>query len=160
MLSPFVKSQIADAVMMVMLAVFTAFLWLDLRVIREEIGAMRAERDFLALKVKEIRKNAESTRQKVSGIRIVRVSAYSSTPDQTDDTPFITASGTEVRDGVAAANFLPFGTKIKLQDAFGEKTFIVEDRMKRDGLVDVWFPTREAALAFGVRNLKMEILSN
>ncbi|MDP3003980.1 MAG: hypothetical protein Q8N43_00505, partial [Candidatus Azambacteria bacterium] len=36
----------------------------------------------------------------------VVLTAYSSTPDQTDDTPFITASNTRVRDGIVAANFL------------------------------------------------------
>src|SRR4030042_3654518 len=39
------------------------------------------------------------------------VTAYSSTPEETDDTPFITASGNYVRPGVIAANFLPFGTQ-------------------------------------------------
>src|SRR3989338_6396754 len=38
----------------------------------------------------------------------VWVTAYSSSPDETDDTPFITASGGDVRDGVMAAYFLPF----------------------------------------------------
>src|SRR3989344_1966573 len=62
---------------------------------------------------------------------LVAASAYSSTPDQTDDSPFITAWNTRVRDGIIAANFLPFGTKIKIPDAYGDKIFIVEDRMNR-----------------------------
>ena len=33
------------------------------------------------------------------------ITAYSSTPEETDSTPFITASGSHVRNGVAAANF-------------------------------------------------------
>ena len=41
----------------------------------------------------------------------VWVTAYSSTPEETDDTPRITASGGEVRDGIVAANFLPFGAE-------------------------------------------------
>src|SRR5258708_6536739 len=56
----------------------------------------------------------------------VRVTAYSSTPDQTDDTPFITASGYHVHDGVIAANFLPFGTKLTIPSVFGDKIFTVE----------------------------------
>src|SRR3990167_1248447 len=45
--------------------------------------------------------------------RYVTITAYSSTPEETDSTPFITASGTHVRDGVVAANFLPLGTDRK-----------------------------------------------
>src|SRR3989344_3213041 len=62
---------------------------------------------------------------------ILAATAYSSTPDQTDDTPFITAKGTTVRDGIIAANFLPFGTRIKIPDIYGDKIFVVEDRMNR-----------------------------
>lgn len=36
--------------------------------------------------------------------------AYSSTNGQTDGTPYLTAIGTPVRDGIIAANFLPIGT--------------------------------------------------
>lgn len=91
---------------------------------------------------------------------IVPSTAYSSTPDQTDDTPFITAAGTHVRDGVVAANFLPLGTIIKIPELYGEKTFIVEDRMNKryDYRVDVWFPTREDAKEFGLRKIKIEVL--
>lgn len=93
-------------------------------------------------------------------IFIVPATAYSSTPDQTDDTPFITAAGTHVRDGVVAANFLPLGTVIKIPELYGEKTFVVEDRMNKryDYRVDVWFPTREAAKEFGLRKIKIEVL--
>ncbi|MCG2688749.1 hypothetical protein L6250_03930, partial [Candidatus Parcubacteria bacterium] len=59
----------------------------------------------------------------------VTVSAYSSTNGQTDDTPYLTAFGTHVRDGIVAANFLPVGTVIRFPDKFGDKLFVVEDRM-------------------------------
>src|SRR3989338_1243839 len=57
----------------------------------------------------------------------VRATAYSSTPDQTDDTPFITANGTYVKDGIIAANFyvdgyrVPFGTLVRIPEIYGEK---------------------------------------
>ncbi len=44
----------------------------------------------------------------------VIVTAYSSSSLQTDSTPFITAAGTEVRDGIIANNLLAFGTKVKI----------------------------------------------
>lgn len=92
----------------------------------------------------------------------VIVTGYSSTPDQTDEDPFITASGKPVREGVIAANFLPFGTKVKLPALYGEKTFVVEDRMHpRMGYqIDIWFPSRWQALDFGAKTTYIEILES
>ncbi|MEK7604093.1 MAG: hypothetical protein AAB461_03200 [Patescibacteria group bacterium] len=92
---------------------------------------------------------------------VVTATAYSSTIDQTDDTPFITASQTYVRDGVIAANFLPFGTAVKIPDLYGDKIFIVEDRMNKRYLqrVDIWFPERQSALEFGIKQIRIEIVS-
>ena len=90
------------------------------------------------------------------------ITAYSSTVDQTNNQPFITASGAWVRDGIVAANFLPFGTRIRIPEVFGDKIFVVKDRMhvKNNHKVDVWFPSRQEALAFGVKNTYIEILAN
>jgi 3D (Asp-Asp-Asp) domain-containing protein len=91
----------------------------------------------------------------------VSVSAYSSTPDQTDDSPFITAKGTYVRDGIVAANFLPMGTAIKIPAIYGDKIFIVEDRMNKRYWynMDIWMADRSAALKFGRKTLTIEIVS-
>ncbi|MCH7828716.1 3D domain-containing protein [Patescibacteria group bacterium] len=95
----------------------------------------------------------------VKTIRVV-VTAYSSTPEQTDDTPFITASGTKVREGIVAANFLPIGTKIKLPDIYGDKIFVVEDRMhpRKKYMVDIWFASFQEAKAFGAKLTYVEVL--
>src|SRR3989344_4924360 len=92
---------------------------------------------------------------------IVSASAYSSSVDETDDTPFITAKGTYVRDGIVAANFLPFGTAIKIPEVFGDKIFIVEDRMNKRYRynVDVWFPSKELAKQFGRKTVRIEVIS-
>jgi 3D (Asp-Asp-Asp) domain-containing protein len=94
-------------------------------------------------------------------IRTVKVpmTAYSSTPDQTDDTPFITASGTHVRDGIVAANFLPIGTQVKIPEMYGDKIFVVEDRMnaRYHYKMDIWMETRQEAMNFGLRYLEVEI---
>jgi len=92
----------------------------------------------------------------------VWVTAYSSTPDQTDDSPFITAANTPVRHGVIAANFLPFGTEVKIPALFGDEVFIVEDRMHRrkSGFIDVWMPTRKAALKFGIKRTEIVIIEH
>jgi len=91
----------------------------------------------------------------------VVITAYSSTPEQTDDTPFITASGKTTKDGIIANNYLPFGTKIKIPELYGEKVFIVEDRMswrKGNYHFDVWFPSYQEAKNFGVKRAVIEIL--
>lgn len=93
--------------------------------------------------------------------RWVTVTAYSSTVDQCDSTPFITASGTRVRDGIIATNALAFGTKVKFPSLYGDKIFTVEDRMNKrySDRADIWFETREEAIRFGVRKLEMVIVS-
>ena len=84
--------------------------------------------------------------------------AYSPTVDQNDASPCITASGTVVRKGVVATNFLPIGTRLKI----GEEVYVVEDRMnaKYNGkkIIDIWHPTTKEALAFGSKRLEIEIL--
>lgn len=98
-----------------------------------------------------------------STIRRIRVvlTAYSSTVAQTDSTPFITANGTYVHDGVVANNGLPFGTEIRIPELYGDKVFSVEDRMHwrmGDYRFDIWFPTYEQAKKFGVRYAYVEVL--
>jgi len=92
----------------------------------------------------------------------VIVTGYSSTPEETDDTPFITAQGTAVRDGIVAANFLPFGTKIMIPTFYGDKVFVVEDRMntRKKYQVDIWFPSQEQALHFGAAATYIEVLES
>ena len=101
----------------------------------------------------------EAPKQEPKRVMWVTVTAYSSTPDQTDDTPFYTANGTHVHDGIVAANFLKFGTKVHFPDYFGGKEFSVEDRMNKrfPDRMDIWFATREEAVKFGIRELKVEI---
>lgn len=102
---------------------------------------------------------------KISERKKMVVTAYSSTIDQTDRSPFITASNTRVRDGIVAWNSSPFGfgTRILIPEEFGpNKIFVVEDRMARrhKNKVDIWFPTRKAAKKFGIRELEILVLEN
>lgn len=89
------------------------------------------------------------------------ITAYSSTPQETDSTPFITASNTRTRDGVIANNLLPFGTKIRIPELYGNKVFTVEDRMNArmgDHRFDIWFPSHAEAKNFGVKKTLIEIV--
>ncbi len=89
----------------------------------------------------------------------VTATAYSSTPDQTDSSPFITASGSRVRHGIIAANFLPMGTTVRI----GDEIFTVEDRMNQryndQYHIDIWMTSREAAQRFGTKTLLIEVIS-
>lgn len=89
------------------------------------------------------------------------LTAYSSTPEQTDESPFLTASGKWVRSGIVANNRLPFGTKIRIPDLYGDEIFIVEDRMnQRVGPFnfDIWFPSYWEAANFGAKRTQIEIV--
>ncbi len=97
---------------------------------------------------------------KVKSVEYVTVTAFNSVPEQCDSTPFITGSGTYTRDGVVAANYLRVGTKVRFPDLFGDKVFVVEDRMnmryyKR---IDIWMEKKSDAKKFGIRKLKVEIV--
>lgn len=102
----------------------------------------------------------DKPRPEAKKVITLTVTAYSSTVDQCGSTPFTTASGTQVRDGVIAANFLPIGTKVRFPDQFGDKIFVVEDRMaaRYNQRADIWMSSRELAKQWGVRHVKMEIL--
>lgn len=90
----------------------------------------------------------------------ITVSAYSSEPQQTDATPFTTAWQTPVRDGIVALNFLPLGSLIRFPDKFGDKVFVVEDRMnvRYPFRADIWMTTKPEAKIFGIKYLRMEVL--
>lgn len=90
----------------------------------------------------------------------VVASAYTSEPRQTDGTPYVTANGSFVYDGLIAANGYPFGTLVTL-DAFPGKVFRVDDRMNtRYGAdrIDVWMTDIKEARQFGMKRVKMEII--
>lgn len=110
---------------------------------------------------------ATSTPEKVE--KVVKTSthtitAYNSEAAQTDSSPCITANGFNVcKHGIedtVAANFLPMGTKIKIPDLFGDRIFIVRDRMnkKHPNRVDVWMKERPAAIKFGVKVAKIQVV--
>lgn len=94
-------------------------------------------------------------------LRTVEMTAYTSEVGQTDGSPFITANGTRVRDGVIAANFLKFHTRVRIPELYGDKIFVVMDRMnsRYTQRVDIWMEHRPEAVRFGVkRQVKIEIL--
>lgn len=91
-----------------------------------------------------------------------RATAYSSTPDQTDSSPFHTATGTHVHWGTLAVNpqVIPYGCHVRIS-SFPGTVFTAEDTggalLGRSDRVDIWFPTREEAIQFGVQSVKVTI---
>jgi len=92
------------------------------------------------------------------------ITAYSSTVDQCDSTPCITANGFDLcahnQEDVIAANFLPFGTKVRIPELFGDRIFTVQDRMNARYYyhADVWMKTRKAASEFGLAYTRLEVI--
>jgi 3D (Asp-Asp-Asp) domain-containing protein len=92
------------------------------------------------------------------------MTAYTSEAAQTDASPCTTANGFNVcNHGVedtVAANFLPFGAKVKIPDLFGDRVFIVRDRMnsRYSERVDVWMKEKPDAMKFGVRTARIVVL--
>lgn len=97
-------------------------------------------------------------------IHRVAMTAYNSEVGQTDDSPCITANGFNLcKHGIEdtiAANFLPMGTKVKIPDQFGDRVFIVRDRMhpRFQNRVDVWMIKRTDALKFGLKVSRIEVI--
>lgn len=88
------------------------------------------------------------------------ITAYSSSEDETDSTPNITAIGTLTRDGIVATNMLPIGTLVRIPQYFGKKVFVVEDRMhpRKRWVLDVWMPSKAEAMEFGSYLTKVEVI--
>lgn len=96
----------------------------------------------------------------VREIKVV-ITGYSSTPEETDASPLITASGSQVREGIVANNLLPFGTEIRIPEIYGDEIFVIEDRMHRKKgyyHVDIWFPSKDEAKVFGAQRTYIEVL--
>ncbi len=93
------------------------------------------------------------------------MTAYNSEPGQTDDSPCITANGFNVCEhGVedtVAANFLPFGAKVRMPELYGDRVFIVRDRMnsRYKNRIDIWMVNRSDAIQFCVKRVKIEVLA-
>ena len=96
------------------------------------------------------------------GIRTM--TSYNSEPGQTDDSPCITANNFNVCEhgieDTVAANFLKFGTKVRIPDLFGDRIFVVRDRMNKryPDRMDVWMLNKSDSKQFGVRRAEIQVL--
>lgn len=94
------------------------------------------------------------------------ISAYNSEVAQCDSTPCITANGFNLcenaKEDSVAANWLTFGTKIRIPDLFGDRVFIVRDRMNKrySNRLDIWMIEKVDAKKFGIKIALIEILDH
>jgi len=92
------------------------------------------------------------------------ITAYNSEVAQTDDDPCTTANGFNVcqhnQEDTIAANFLKFGTKVRIPEIFGDRVFVVRDRMnsRYANHVDVWMKDHGAAVKFGVQVAMIQVI--
>jgi 3D (Asp-Asp-Asp) domain-containing protein len=106
--------------------------------------------------------------------------AYNSIPNQTDSTPFVTATGSRTRFGIVALSRdllrrIPYGSIVRIEDlgnwanGRGRGTynrmlsgvnFVVEDTMniRKRNTVDVWMPTRRGAIQWGARQIRVTVI--
>lgn len=93
------------------------------------------------------------------------ITAYNSEIGQTDDNPCITANGFNLckhaNEDTVAINGMKMGTKVRFPELFGNKVFVVRDRMNArydSNRADVWMISKADAKNFGVKFAKMEVL--
>ena len=96
------------------------------------------------------------------GVRTL--TSYNSEYNQTDGDPCTTANMFNVCEhgieDTIAANFLKFGTKVRIPELFGNRIFTVRDRMNQryPNRVDVWMINKKDSENFGVRQARIEVV--
>ncbi len=113
-------------------------------------------------------------------VKSIIATAYSSDPYQTDNTPCIPAINYDLCEAAErgevntiAANFLPKGTQVRFPEVYGDKIFVVRDRMNarynrtnridfytavldEDGVLDTQ-ASKQKAKNFGLKRMEMEV---
>ena len=108
--------------------------------------------------------NAPEILENATG-HLLTVTAYSPRPQETDDTPFITASNSRVREGIVAVSpdlyrqGWKFGRKVYVEN-YG--VYVIEDLMgkRTKKHLDIFFDDTENALEFGKRKLRVYLLDS
>ncbi|MBD3248399.1 hypothetical protein GF382_03895 [Candidatus Falkowbacteria bacterium] len=170
-----IKSKISEskgkAVIILTLAILiiNAVIFLPLPTVAEikEISGIdniaQAFKDDRAGFVNTLPKNSDSL--EVSYVRNVVLTAYNSEVAQCDSSPCITANGFNVcKHGIEdtiAMNGIRMGTRIRIPELFGDRVFVVRDRMNAkydSSRGDIWMISKDEARQFGVKYALIEVL--
>ena len=159
--APTMSRQLISAVLLLALGTLSSIIVSDAAPTSDAVDIALANEGDALLNQSPVATAEPDVAPDVSRKVTATITAYSSEVRQTDDTPFTTASGSHVRYGVVAANWLSIGTRVRIPDIFGDQIFVVEDRMsaRHTDRMDVWLPTRAEAVHFGLRKAEVEILS-
>lgn len=89
---------------------------------------------------------------------IAEVTAYTSSEEETDDTPLLTASGELVGPGtIACPSRFAFGTLVRIE----KRLYTCRDRMnaryRSTNHFDIWVETKQEAYAWGRRKVQVSI---
>ena len=135
-------------------------------IINESVANITEEdaNKHLALATTEEISKKQEPQIRVISSSVHSMTAYNSEVGQTDDSPCITANGFNVCEhgieDTIAANFLKFGTKVRIPELFGDRIFVVRDRMNKryTERVDVWMLNRSDAIQFGIKRATIEVI--
>ncbi len=87
------------------------------------------------------------------------VTAYTSTEEETDDTPFLTASGDTVGPGtIACPSRLKFGTIIQIENRFFKCNDRMNARYRHTNHFDIWVESKAEAIAWGRKTVQVSII--
>ncbi len=106
---------------------------------------------------------------------VISSTAYNSLSGQTDNTPFITATGARTRFGIVALSrdmlrSIPYKSRVMIEDLtpgsrynnmLANTVFVVEDTMNARirGRVDMWMSSRSQAFAWGHRRVRITVIN-
>jgi 3D (Asp-Asp-Asp) domain-containing protein len=118
------------------------------------------------IRIEELETTLDSKQQLVESLqrgRMLRVTAYSAEPEQTDDTPNITASNNPVRRGIVAVSRdlfesgWTFGRRVFVE---GLGVFTIDDLMhkRKREQIDIFMHDTDQALRFGRQEMNVHLL--
>ena len=89
---------------------------------------------------------------------VATVTGYTSSVDETDDTPFLTASGETTRHGIVACpSRFEFGTVIEIEGTRYECKDRMNKRYRDQNRFDIWFETKTEARNWGVKEVVVAV---
>jgi 3D (Asp-Asp-Asp) domain-containing protein len=103
--------------------------------------------------------DAEEPPERPGLVVTATITAYTSSPDETDADPFIAASGKRVHNRMAACPArYPFGTIVVING----REYRCEDRMnsryRNQQRFDIWMETKDEARQWGIRTLEVKVI--
>jgi 3D (Asp-Asp-Asp) domain-containing protein len=92
---------------------------------------------------------------------LATITAYTSSPDETDDTPFITASGETTRRGIVACpSRYAFGTVVLVEGVQYECQDRMNRRYREKDHFDIWVESKSEAFEWGKKQAEIVVFAS